>query len=170
VHQPHPENKRPGRRNRGARLEGFQAESVTTNAERKSQILPTPWRPRPKFVCRLPHQQEFPRQLIREELVRYEALLKTNGRPFRKHRFIERLLAARGRLKSESAPAEAIGAALFALKGKPLCLTRSTMTPLRQTPGNLPQVSILGLEILKASLVFTVPASARVEQARSAAC
>ena len=88
--------------------------------QRRTQVanVADPLEIKTEFVCRLLHQQEFPRQLIREELVHYEALLKTNGRPFRKHHFIERLLAARRRLKSESAAAEAIGAALFALKGK----------------------------------------------------
>jgi hypothetical protein len=130
--KPHPQKKRPGPRNRGARLEGFQSKVCHDQRRTQAANVADPLETKTEFVCRWLHQQEFPRQLIREELVNYEALLKTNGRPFRKHHFIERLLAARGRLKSESAPAEAIGAMLFALKRKPLCLTRSTMTPLRQ--------------------------------------
>src|SRR6266481_5868831 len=69
--------------------------------QRRTQFanVAEPLETKTEFVCRLLHQQEFPRQLIREQLVHYEALLNTNGRPFRKHHFIERLLAARGGLK-----------------------------------------------------------------------
>ena len=49
------------------------------------------------FVCRLLHQQEFPRQLIREELVSYKALLRANGRP-RKRMHERRVL--RGAIES----------------------------------------------------------------------
>src|ERR1700746_618973 len=77
------------------RLEGFQVTSVTNQRQTQVADVTDHLETKIEVVCRLLRQQEFPRQSIREEFVHYEALLKANGRPFRKHHFIERLPAAR---------------------------------------------------------------------------